>query len=83
MERDLLLAEFRPISENEVPTTRRASDSEFFHANRMEGCMTSDADISGRADGRCHDKRMEPCFHPIGGREHLLRGLRVPCPWGV
>src|SRR5438552_11824050 len=81
-----VLAEFRPFSEQEFPSTRRPSNPELLGADRLQLSLAGDATAIRRAHRTLHGPSHAFRFHPpFAGRprarEDLLRAARLRCPW--
>src|SRR2546430_5422210 len=85
-ERQHVLAEFRPFSEQEFPSTRRPSNPELLGADRSQLSLAGDATAVRRPHRTLHGPSHAFRFHPPfaarpRAREDLLRAARLRCPW--
>src|SRR5439155_251266 len=85
-ERQHVLAEFRPFSEQEFPSTRRPSNPELLGADRSQLSLAGDATAVRRPHRTLHGPSHAFRFHPpFAGRprarEDLLRAGRLRCLW--
>src|SRR2546430_3686930 len=81
-----VLAEFRPFSEQEFPSTRRPSNPELLGADRSHLSLAGDATAVRRPHRTLHGPSHALRYHPSfagcpRAREDLLRAAGLRCPW--
>src|SRR6266480_4505085 len=85
-ERQHVLAEFRPFSEQEFPSAGRPSNPEPLGPDRLQLSLAGDATTVRRPHRTLHGPSHALQFHPSfagspRAREDLLHAARVRCPW--
>lgn len=78
LERQHVLPEFRPFSEEQFPSSRGPSHAELFDTDRLQWSLAGNAASSLRPNG-CHARVKDDGSHFVDAREDLLRAARVRC----
>src|SRR6267143_746332 len=78
LERQHVLPEFRPFSEEQFPSSRGPSYAELFDTDRLQRSLAGDAASSLRPNG-CHVRVKDDGSHFLDAREDLLHAARVRC----